>query len=172
MRTIVIDTNCMVQLYKGGLVSGLLSLPYRFVTLRQLFENEFLSISEQEKAQLVKGGLEIHALTLDQIERSEFIQSSKRNLSFPDCSAFVAASDIEDSILLTGDKPLRRHATSHAVEVHGVLWIIDEIHAAKILSPRTLLRALIVFDEDEFIWLPEDDLAVRLRKFRKLSQAR
>lgn len=170
MRTIVIDTNCMVQMYKGGLLSGLLSLPYRFVIPQPLFENEFLSIPAKDKAELVQCGLDVRILAFDQIERSEFLQSRNRNLSFNDCSAFVIASDIEDSILLTGDKPLRRHATSHAVEVHGVLWIIDEIHAANILSPRTLHRALIVFVEDEFIWLPEEDLAIRLRKFRKLSQ--
>ena len=172
MRTIVIDTNCMLQIYKGGLVSGLLSLPYRFAIPQPLFETELLSIPAKDKAEFIQFGLEVRILTFDQIERSEFIRSRNRTLSFNDCSAFVAASDIEDSILLTGDKPLRKHASSDAVEVHGVLWVIDQIHAANILSPGNLHRALTIFDEDEFIWLPEDDLAVRLRKFRKLSQAR
>lgn len=49
MRALVIDTNCMVQMYKGGLLSGPLSLPYRFVVPQPLFENEFLSIPAKDQ---------------------------------------------------------------------------------------------------------------------------
>lgn len=36
----------------------------------------------------------------------------------------------ENRILLTGDNLLRKVAAARAVHVDGVLWIIDEFHAA------------------------------------------
>ena len=82
----------------------------------------------------------------------------------------MAAADVSDSILLTGDGPLRKFATSHTVEVHGVLWAVDEMHAASILPPQALYRALVIFDDDPTVWLPANEHSRRLQKFKKLSQ--
>lgn len=168
MLTIVIDASCLIDLRKGGLVSGLLSLPSRFVVPHLLFEKELPDIPAHEKAMLVESGLEVRRLTSDQMQRSILVQSEYEQLSIYDCSVIIAATDIDDSILLAGDKRLRESALQQGIEVHGALWAIDEIHAAQILPPQNLYGALVIFNEDPTVWLPRDEHMSRLRKFKKL----
>lgn len=172
MRIVISDTSCLIDLRKGGLLSGLLALPYQFAIPLPLFEDELLDMSDREKATLTDSGLQVWDLTGEQVRRSGDIQQQHRALTINDCFAFVAAADVSDTILLTGDGPLRRFATTRAVEVHGVLWAIDEMHAASILPPQALYRALVIFDDDPTVWLPTAEHASRLRKFRRLSQTR
>ena len=58
MQIIISDTSCLIDLRKGGLLSGLLALPYRFAIPLPLFEDELLDMSTREKAMLVESGLE------------------------------------------------------------------------------------------------------------------
>ncbi len=168
MRIVISDTSCLIDLRKGGLLSGLLALPYRFSIPLPVFEDELLHLSPREKVMLVDSGLEVWDLTGEQVHRSRMIQQQNPALTINDSFAFVAAADVPDSILLTGDAPLRRFASNLSVEVHGVLWAIDEIHAVSILPPQALYRALVIFDEDPTVWLPASEHARRLEKFRKL----
>ena len=90
-------------------------------------------MSAREKALLVESGLEGWELSREQVERAGEIQRKNRALTINDCFAFVAAADAQDPILLTGDGPLRRFASTQAMEVHGVLWAMDDpriIHTA------------------------------------------
>jgi len=170
MRIVISDTSCLIDLRKGGLLSGLLALPYRFAIPLPLFEDELLDMSARDKGLLVRAGLEIWDPNGDQVERSGAIQKRNRALTINDCFAFVAAADVPRSILLTGDGSLRRFAEAQAIEVHGVLWAIDEMHAAAILPPQVLYRALVIFDDDPAVWLPEAEHSRRLQKFRRLSR--
>ncbi|MEM7530162.1 MAG: type II toxin-antitoxin system VapC family toxin [Pseudomonadota bacterium] len=170
MRIVISDTSCLIDLRKGGLLTGLLALPYQFAIPLPLFEDELLDMSVRDKDLLVKAGLEVWDLSGEQVDRSGAIQQQNRSLTINDCFAFVAAADVPRSILLTGDGPLRRFAAAQAVEVHGVLWVIDEMHAAAILPPHALYRALVIFDDDPTVWLPSTEHSRRLHKFRRLSQ--
>ena len=51
------------------------------------------------------------------------------HLSIHDGFAFALAEGRPGCILLTDDGGLRRLAEENDIEVHGVLWVIDEIHA-------------------------------------------
>ena len=172
MQTVVIDANCLIHLQKGELISGLLSLPLRFVIPEPIFDHELPYMSLREKEAFVESGLEVWTPTMEQEIRYFKIRSEDEQLSNFDYLAFIIAKDNANSILLTGDKRLRLYASRHAVEVHGTLWAIDEIHAAGALPPQTLYRALVLFDDDPTVWLPMDEHMSRLRKFRNLSLAR
>jgi len=151
------------------LLSGLIALPYRFAIPLPLFEDELLDMSAHDKAMLVNGGLEVRDLSGEQVDRSGDIQRQNRALTINDYLAFIAAADAPESILLTGDGPLRRFAETQGVEVHGLLRAIDEIHAAVILPPQALYHALSIFDDDPTVWLPVAEHTRRLDEFRKLS---
>ncbi|GHF01451.1 hypothetical protein GCM10016455_23000 [Aliiroseovarius zhejiangensis] len=172
MRIVISDTSCLIDLRKGGLLSGLLALPYQFAIPLPLFEDELLDMSGREKQMLIDSGLEVWDLSGEQVKRSGDVQRGNRALTINDCFAFIAAADTSDAILLTGDGPLRRFASAQAVEVHGVLWAVDEMHAASVMPPQVLYRALVIFEEDPTVWLPVAEHTRRLQKFRKLSQAR
>lgn len=128
-------------------------------------------MSAREKDLLVESGLEVWDPSGEQVKRAGKIQRKNRALTINDCFAFVAAADAQDPILLTGDGPLRRFASTQAVEVHGVLWAMDEIHESSILPPQAFLRALVIFGDDPTVWLPAAEHSRRLRKFRRLCQA-
>ena len=170
MRIVIGDTSCLIDLRKGGLLTGFLALCYRFAVPIPLFENELLDMSALEKTLLVESGLEVWDLSGEQVKRAGEIQRRNRALTINDCFAFVAAADTPDSILLTGDGPLRHFASKQAIEVHGALWVIDEIHESSVLPPQALYRALVIFEDDPTVWLPTVEHSRRLRKFRRLSQ--
>lgn len=86
-------------------------------------------------------------------------------LSANDCFALVTTTCQENGILLTGDNLLRKVATARAVRVHGVLWIIDELHAAGVCEVELLISALQVWRADDAVFLPVAEIDKRLRRF-------
>ncbi|MFP4502617.1 MAG: hypothetical protein ACLFTT_16610 [Candidatus Hydrogenedentota bacterium] len=61
--------------------------------------------------------------------------------SRPDLSALVFAS-AEGIPLLTGDRALREAGEEEGVEVHGVLWLLDEMVKNEVLSGAKAIAAL------------------------------
>jgi hypothetical protein len=51
------------------------------------------------------------------------------------------------AVLLTGDGHLRAFATSSKIEVHGVLWVVDEIYRGRLTTAKALHAALSVLAE-------------------------
>ncbi len=50
-------------------------------------------------------------------------------LSFPDCSCISLADKLQ-AALLTGDMRLRREAHARDLEVHGSIWILEQLYVA------------------------------------------
>ncbi len=81
-------------------------------------------------------------------------------LSIHDGFAFALAEINSGCILLTGDNRLRRLATAHSIEVHGLLWILDRMHEHKLRPAAALLVAIRTLESDpaggfpRAIWLP------------------
>ena len=93
------------------------------------------------------------------------LRSKHKTLSTPDLFAFVAARNL-DVTLLTGDAGLRQLAEEHDVPVHGMLWVLDEMIRIEIISTSkaadSLERML-----DAGSRLPETPCEERLRRWRK-----
>ena len=70
-------------------------------------------------------------------------------------------------MLLTGDASLRKLAEKNDVEVHGVLWITDELERHEIVAARRLHNALCLLRDDVLVFLPEQQLARRIRRLAK-----
>ena len=167
MRIVVSDTSCMIDLRKADLLEGLLRLPHSFVMPDTLFEDEWLSLSQAEKRTLGDLGLEVRALPGPLVERAGRYFNQHARLKLNDCFALVLAEEIEDCILLTGDSPLRGIAEANGIEVHGVLWTTDEMEAHGVVSLQVLYDALRLFQDDDLVFLPADEV---LRRIRHLAQ--
>jgi predicted nucleic acid-binding protein len=167
MRIIVSDTSCIIDLRKAALLQEMLRLPYTFVTVNTLFEDEWLSLSDDEKKGLCDQGLEIRDLPGPSVQRAQRHFNQHRRLKLNDCFALALAEDTQDSILLTGDGSLRRIAEADGIEVRGVLWITDELETHGVVGPARLLDALRLFQQDTLVFLPRDEV---LRRIRRLSQ--
>ncbi len=91
------------------------------------------------------------------------------NYCVHDGFAFALAESHPGCILLTGDSKLRTLATKHAMEVHGVLWVLDEIFRNRLTSAATLLTALRVFSADPTVRLPQRDLRLYIKRYEKIK---
>jgi hypothetical protein len=72
------------------------------------------------------------------------------------------------AILGADDGQLRALATSNKTEVHGVLWVVDEIHRGCLTTAKALHAALSVLADDPTVRLPKRELAAALERFGAL----
>jgi hypothetical protein len=55
------------------------------------------------------------------------------------------------------------------MEVHGVLWVLDEIYRIRLTSAATLLAALRTFSADPTVRLPRRELGVYIKRYEKMK---
>ncbi len=115
---------------------------------------------------LEDGGLGTYGLPGTEVAQVLALRRKHSQLSTNDCFALVTTTCHEDAILLTGDRPLRKVAAACGVGVHGVLWIIDELHAASACEIEILISALETWHADGAIFLPVAEIDKRLRRLR------
>lgn len=165
MRIIVSDSSCLIDLRKASLLDAFLKLPYELTIPNTLFEDELVRFTEEQKATLVCGGLKVMDLSGESVLRASQIARAFPHLSIHDGFAFALAESSPGCILLTGDGRLREFGVKNRMEVHGVLWVIDEICANGLASPEVLLAVLLGFSNDQTVRLPKRELAAYLKRY-------
>ena len=158
----------MIHLEKAALLNAVLKLPYTFVMPDALFEDEWLGLAESDKKMLCDNGLEVRKLPGAAVTRAAAHFNRHKRLTLNDCFALALAQDIDDSILLTGDSALRTVAERNEIEVHGVLWVTDELESHGIASPRKLYDALRLLHDDPLVFLPDDEVQRRIKHLARL----
>ena len=167
MRIIISDSSCLNDMHKGGLLRAMFRLPFQFVIPQPLFKEELERISEEEKQEMIALGMEVIVLPGEQVSQAQIYFNENRLLVLNYCFALVLAEETEESILFTADKALRQLADSKNIETHGILWGIDMLEEHTDIAPQTLLDALLAFEADPQVWLPEDELKTRIRRLRR-----
>ncbi|MEX2507785.1 MAG: hypothetical protein WD406_12785 [Pseudohongiellaceae bacterium] len=170
MRIIVSDSFCLIDLKKGGLLRAIFELPFSFVMPQPLFDDELVSFTDREKRMMIDAGMEIVTLPGEQVLRAAAHFNQVRRLKMNDCFALVLAGNISASILFTGDAPMKVRAESLGIETHGILWAIDQLEALT-GTPHWLLRdALMKFQDDPLVRLPEDEIRKRILRLSRRSR--
>lgn len=167
MRIIVTDSSCLIDLRKASLLGAFLGLPYEILIPDALFEEELLRFAPAEKDLLLREGLKVVELPAASVLRARAMISEYPQLTIHDCFAFALAESCEDCLLLTGDRRLRALAESNRLEVHGTLWVIDQIHEMDLASPEVLVAVLNEFAQDPSVRLPSGELATRIRRYEQ-----
>lgn len=135
MKILVNDTNIFIDLRSVGLLEEMCRLPYEIHTVdfvvAEIADADQRRIFDELVAQ---GGIFIDGFTADEvIEIVEEHSSVSGNLSIPDCSVCYFARK-HNVPMLTGDRRLRRYAEEQSIEVHGILFIFDELVRHDIIS--------------------------------------
>ena len=165
LRIVISDSSCLIDLRKASLLDAFLRLPYEWLIPNTLFEEELLKFGAAQKNRLLRGGLKVVELPGEGVLRAREIVREFAHLSIHDAFAYALAESRPGCILLTGDGPLRVFARKKKIEVHGVLWVVDELHVHKI-STRTLLHsALEVLAQDPTVRLPQLELTAYLKRY-------
>jgi predicted nucleic acid-binding protein len=168
MRIVVSDSSCLIDLRKVSLLDAFLKLPYEILIPNTLFEEELLKFTEAQKRMLLRGGLKVIDLPGERVLRAQQVVRAAAQLSVHDGFAFALAESHPGCILLTGDRYLRALATTHKIEVHGFLWLVDEIHQHRLTTAKILCAALRLLAVDPAVRLPRRELASYIKRFESL----
>ena len=164
-RVVISDSSCLIDLRKASLLDAFLRLPYEVLIPDTLFEEELLKFSVAQKKSMLRGGLKVIELSGEGVLRARQIVRDFPHLSVHDGFAYALAESRPGCILLTGDGPLRIFAQTQNIEVHGVLWVIDELHVHKISTMGMLQAALRVLAKDPTVRLPQQELTAYLKRY-------
>lgn len=165
MRIVVSDSSCLIDLRKTSLLDAFLNLPYEILIPNTLFEEELLKFSQAQKKALVRRGLKVIDLPGESVLRAQKVARDLPRLSIHDAFAFAFAERHPGCIILTGDSGLRTLAMEHAIEVHGVLWVIDEIHRNQLTAAEVLYGALRLLAEDPTVRLPHRESTAYIKRY-------
>jgi hypothetical protein len=170
MRIIINDSSCLIDLRKAALLAATLLLPYTFVVALPLVASELLDFGPADWDDLEGRGLQIIDLSGDQVAAAFEVRRRHPGLSANDCFSLVLAQAGPDRILLTGDQQLRRRAGDAGVEVHGVLWVMDQLGERAVMAQNDLADALERLIVDPLVFLPDGEVAVRLERWRRTGR--
>jgi predicted nucleic acid-binding protein len=129
MLLLISDANILIDMEDGNLIPVIFQLPYEIVVPDILFELEL----KERHSHFLRAGLKVKGLNSESIKKTEFLIGQYPRPSMMDHSALALALQ-ERCPLLTGDKDLRIAAKKEGVEVHGTLWIIEELLNQKIIQ--------------------------------------
>ena len=168
MRIVVSDSSCLIDLRKASLLDAFVRLPYELLIPNTLFDGELVRFTAAQRRALVRGGLRVIDLPGESVARAVEVVREVPRLSIHGGFAFALAEQHAGCVLLSGDGALRTFAVSRAMEVRGVLWVIDEFHRHGITAVEALLNALAVFDADDTVRIPARDIAAYIRRYQAL----
>jgi len=156
----VTDASILFDIKKGGIMHEMFQLPFAFTTSDLIANRE---LKNPPFSEFEKWGLSKEELSVAQVADMNLIRTSLKSLSINDISAFLLARD-QKLTLLTGDDALRKFAESSGVEVHGILWILDELILNEIINKTEAAVALRqMMSHDRF--LPKKECEDRLARW-------
>ncbi len=157
-QVLVSDTSVLIDLRRGSFLEASFCLAFRFVVPDLLYERELKNWGGED---LIRLGLVIEHLDGDGVNLALTYRKRMPALSLPDCFA-LALAQIHSWVLLSGDSALSRLATDKDVECHGVLWLLDKMYEAAVVSARELYDGLTALSQHPRCRLPKSEIRRRL----------
>lgn len=145
------------------MLEDLFRLPFEFAVPDLLFVRE---LAGDLGDRLTALGLRVEELSPAELIRATTIRRQRVNLSTPDTFAFAIAESRKWT-LLTGDGGLRELATSVGLEMHGVLWIFDQLADGDHLGFDRLHAGLTAISTHPRCRLPATEVRRRLTRFAR-----
>lgn len=150
-------------------MEAFLALPFEVLIPNTLFEDELLRFTDAQKQSLLSAGLKVVDLPGPGVRRAGQVIAENPHLSIHDGFAFVLAESHQGSILLTGDGRLRALASKSNIEVHGILWAVEQIHGSGV-SARACHAALVTLSRDPSVRLPQRELTAAITRYGVLLE--
>lgn len=161
MSILVIDSSVLIDLERGGVLESLFGIGLSFVVPDLLYRRELVNANGPLLRTL---GLAVVELSSIEVLLAQDIRREAPGLSLPDTFSLVCATRA-DHVLLTGDGLLRAQAQERAVEVHGVLWLLDILERKETVAKTQLYEALTRITSHRRCRLPKAEVNVRLQRW-------
>ena len=166
MKIAVKDANILIDLELMGLFDLWFQLPYETLTTS-------LVVQELRKGghELALGyvGNNIESVAIDVFELAQELERYEDSgLSEPDVSVLYLAK-LKRALLLSGDGKVRDTAAIEQVEIHGTIWILDQLIEHNILCPAVAaskLEYLLLLTREKKRFLPKVICEERITRWR------
>lgn len=133
------DTNIWIDFRNAGILNSLFKLPFSLCCTDFVLD-ELDDFNHEELAAL---GLDIRSLDEDAIAGLIRLTEAHNNSSLADVSCYYLAVNTGYP-LLTGDGRLRKQAIKDGLNVHGALWLLDQLVEHMVLSRSEAAKGLVV----------------------------
>ena len=163
MTVLVSDTSVIIDLERGELLESVFQLAVDFAVPDLLFHRELAGALGDR---LLALGLRVEELSPGEVQGATVLRRADATLSLPDTFAFALAQGRQWT-LLTGDAGLRRTAEAHALDVHGTLWVLDQLEAQEACSLQVLAAGLAKASGHPRCRLPKAEVTARLNRYRR-----
>jgi hypothetical protein len=163
MTVLVSDTSVIIDLERGELLESVFRLAVDFAVPDLLFHRELAGALGDR---LLALGLRVEELSPGEVQGATVLRRADATLSLPDTFAFALAQGRQWT-LLTGDAGLRRTAEAHALDVHGTLWVLDQLEAQEACSLQVLAAGLAKASGHPRCRLPKAEVTARLNRYRR-----
>ena len=141
-RVALNDTNILIDFYEIGLLGALMEIDLEMNTTDFVVAEIMLRNQEKWIEDLIRQQkLLVNGFSGRELPKVMEKENNNPGLSLTDCSAWYWAEK-NGGILLTGDAKLRRAAASSGVEVHGSLWLLDEMLRQEVLTKSQACKAI------------------------------
>ena len=97
--------------------------------------------------------------------RAQDVIRQTPRLSTHDGFAVAVAQGHPGCTLVTDDGHLRALAAKHAIEVRGLLWIVEELHDKRVCPAAAVAAALHVLEQDASVRLPRRELLALITRY-------
>jgi predicted nucleic acid-binding protein len=141
MIIIVNDANILIDLLKIHLIKSFFQLNFEMHSpdlCRSEVENDnpgLLAAYVESKKLIVR------VFNSTELAQIQSLKNKYRSLSLEDSSCLWLCKNIS-VMLLTGERKLRSIAESKGIEVHGILWIFEELIYQQILDHQSAIQKL------------------------------
>ena len=129
MQSLIVDCNISIDFASANIITAVIEGAFKIITPLIIYESELTSFDTEL--------VDLRLITIESNQESRTIVktlcSEYPGLSEPDLYTLVLASKLGYT-LLTGDKLLRISAKKWRIEVHGTLWLIEQLARSKVLS--------------------------------------
>jgi predicted nucleic acid-binding protein len=166
MKVAITDVSVLFDLFNVRILPEFFGLDIEIYTTDFIY-NEILQSDEKNEFELFvrSGQLKIIVVEDDEQETILNMKLTYANRSIADKTALYKAKQLE-CILLTCDDKLKKEAIKQKLEVHGSIWIIDQlVENDKIDTKRTI--EVIESLKTTNAWLPVDELDRRLNMYKE-----
>jgi len=166
MRIAVQDANVLIDLELAGLFDLWFQLDVETHTTDLIRSELEVGGHGQALAYFKSGQVREHGLSFEELEQvSELEREVGSKAKFNDCSVLFLAMKL-DAILISGDKALRGAGKARHVEVHGTIWIMDQLVEGRMMNGETAaakLEHLLSMER----YLPAEEVRIRLKRWRQ-----
>jgi predicted nucleic acid-binding protein len=167
MKIIIHDANVLIDLVAGDLLEPWCKLKFRMMTTSLVWHEVNRKEQKPRLRRVVeRGDFSVVPIGAEALAEVAILQIDlPAGLSLEDASVLFLASH-EGAILLTGDGALRRCASERGIAVHGMLWVLDQLVARKVLAAGVAADRLERLQKVGLSRLPKEECNQRIRRWR------